>query len=429
MLCGESLPKDPVTIAMVGGAVTVAPIASAADAKRVMAETAYNQKALLTYRPFVCHVVGLPGFGYNQFGRQMKLVVSNSKIGRNDPCHCGSGLKYKKCCWEIESTKKLNEPLENETKGEFDPISMRKEMQAMMGQMAQIMEKKGLSVDEANEYFTGRHMDEIANEARGLKRSPKEQAEDFAYQAHSARTPKQAILLAQKAIEIDANCAEAYLVLEEALANDPIESISYYEKAIAAAKKTLGAKFFKENEGHFWGLHETRSFMTAKLQMAQSLWQVRRQSEAIDHCWELLRLNPNDNQGVRYILYDFLLTDNRLEAIEPLLKMFPRDGTAHWEYNTTLLYYKKFGSESEKAKKQARVAFESNQFIEQYLSAKKKIPEGSPSSYSLGSKEEAMCYMQHSAAVWLNTEAAIAWLKSLEIKTTKQKANDHKRTD
>lgn len=20
------------------------------------------------------------------------------KIGRNDPCHCGSGLKYKKCC-------------------------------------------------------------------------------------------------------------------------------------------------------------------------------------------------------------------------------------------------------------------------------------------------------------------------------------------
>ena len=21
------------------------------------------------------------------------------KIGRNDPCHCGSGKKYKKCCW------------------------------------------------------------------------------------------------------------------------------------------------------------------------------------------------------------------------------------------------------------------------------------------------------------------------------------------
>jgi len=23
---------------------------------------------------------------------------SNAKIGRNDPCTCGSGKKYKKCC-------------------------------------------------------------------------------------------------------------------------------------------------------------------------------------------------------------------------------------------------------------------------------------------------------------------------------------------
>ena len=27
-----------------------------------------------------------------------KIVVKEKKIGRNDPCPCGSGLKYKKCC-------------------------------------------------------------------------------------------------------------------------------------------------------------------------------------------------------------------------------------------------------------------------------------------------------------------------------------------
>ena len=26
------------------------------------------------------------------------VVNSESKVGRNDPCPCGSGLKYKKCC-------------------------------------------------------------------------------------------------------------------------------------------------------------------------------------------------------------------------------------------------------------------------------------------------------------------------------------------
>ncbi len=33
-----------------------------------------------------------------------------SKLGRNDPCHCGSGNKYKKCClfgeWEAHIERK-----------------------------------------------------------------------------------------------------------------------------------------------------------------------------------------------------------------------------------------------------------------------------------------------------------------------------------
>ncbi|MHA1683669.1 MAG: SEC-C metal-binding domain-containing protein [Promethearchaeota archaeon] len=27
------------------------------------------------------------------------MLVKKKKIGRNDPCHCGSGKKYKKCCY------------------------------------------------------------------------------------------------------------------------------------------------------------------------------------------------------------------------------------------------------------------------------------------------------------------------------------------
>src|SRR5690625_1398166 len=29
------------------------------------------------------------------------------KIGRNDPCHCGSGKKYKRCCLEKDEQKQL----------------------------------------------------------------------------------------------------------------------------------------------------------------------------------------------------------------------------------------------------------------------------------------------------------------------------------
>lgn len=30
--------------------------------------------------------------------RETKTIVNENKVGRNDPCPCGSGKKYKKCC-------------------------------------------------------------------------------------------------------------------------------------------------------------------------------------------------------------------------------------------------------------------------------------------------------------------------------------------
>jgi uncharacterized protein YecA (UPF0149 family) len=30
--------------------------------------------------------------------KKSNTVVKDKKVGRNDPCPCGSGKKYKKCC-------------------------------------------------------------------------------------------------------------------------------------------------------------------------------------------------------------------------------------------------------------------------------------------------------------------------------------------
>lgn len=31
--------------------------------------------------------------------RNSRQILGVKKIGRNDPCLCGSGKKFKKCCW------------------------------------------------------------------------------------------------------------------------------------------------------------------------------------------------------------------------------------------------------------------------------------------------------------------------------------------
>ena len=51
-----------------------------------------------------------------------------STIGRNDPCHCGSGKKYKKCCLaqdesiELNQVKKLQSQYSIRDSGEYQNV-------------------------------------------------------------------------------------------------------------------------------------------------------------------------------------------------------------------------------------------------------------------------------------------------------------------
>jgi uncharacterized protein len=40
-------------------------------------------------------------------------VRRRSKIGRNDPCHCGSGLKYKRCCGTAQAQNSPRPPADD----------------------------------------------------------------------------------------------------------------------------------------------------------------------------------------------------------------------------------------------------------------------------------------------------------------------------
>ena len=42
--------------------------------------------------------IGLFGDDDSYFGRNTVPIRNEPKIGRNEPCPCGSGKKYKKCC-------------------------------------------------------------------------------------------------------------------------------------------------------------------------------------------------------------------------------------------------------------------------------------------------------------------------------------------
>lgn len=55
------------------------------------------------YRPHLYRPKRKPGEWVGDYGRIMHRapVVALRKVGRNDPCTCGSGRKFKKCCGAI----------------------------------------------------------------------------------------------------------------------------------------------------------------------------------------------------------------------------------------------------------------------------------------------------------------------------------------
>src|SRR5438876_1676107 len=132
--------------------------------------------------------------------------------------------------------------------------------------------------------------------------SPQQEAQELAYRAMEAPTHKRALTLAQQARARDPDCVDALVTLAAASARSVEDLIAGLEKAVEVGERSLGAKCFEENKGHFWGMLETRPYMRARQQLADLLLDAGRVSEAIGHFEALLALNPNDNQGVRDIL-------------------------------------------------------------------------------------------------------------------------------
>jgi len=335
----------------------------------------------------------------------MELVVNNQdRPGRNEPCRCGSGQKYKKCC--LKEDEKRASGIRK-----LDPVATRFEMEKMMGQIGKIMESKDLSIEDLNKYFVGRSMDEIDIEYEALESAnPKAKAQDMLYQARELSSGVKRLRLVEKALEIYPNLPDAYDILVEETANSPEEALALYERAVHVGEADLGADFIKENEGHFWGVFETRPYMRAKVYLAQVLWDLGREDEAINHYKDCLRLNPNDNQGVRDPLLAYLLIKNDLPGAEEIIKKYKNDAGAAHQYNKALFLFKKHGAESKKAAKQLSIAIEDNPFVPQYLIGKLKMPKEIPDSYTMGSKEEAIIYVAESLRAWKETSGALRWL-------------------
>ncbi|MGB9721724.1 MAG: tetratricopeptide repeat protein [bacterium] len=189
-----------------------------------------------------------------------------SEPGRNDPCPCGSGRKYKKCCWEKDKKKRIDTNKQ---------INLDYTKRVMEGEITQSF------------------LEHIS------------QAQDLVYDGWEAlgiNDFNEAIKCFLNAIKIDPNIADAYNGLADIayLRGDLSNAEKYYHQAYEKAKLSL--KTEAPEAFHWWGELETRPYMRARHGLGLVYLQTERFDEAIIEFKELLKRNKNDNQGIRYLV-------------------------------------------------------------------------------------------------------------------------------
>lgn len=288
----------------------------------------------------------------------------------------------------------------------------RRGMEQMSAQIGRFLKERAdpdADIEEINALIGEEFAGKTPDPEKWPARTPLEKAQDLCYQAFDALGRRQ-VQLARQAMEVCPDCADAYVILAENAGN-PEKALDLYEKGVEAGRQALGPVAFEEDAGHFWGVHETRPFMRALMGLAEVQQALGRTDEATANYRELLRLNPGDNQGVRYLLLPLLIEQDADEKASDLLEQYDEDLAAVWLYGRALLVYRREG-DTPAACRLLEEAMDANPFVPEYLLDEEEPP-GWPDGYAPGSEEEALVCRDTCRGAWESTPGALDWLEQV----------------
>lgn len=246
-----------------------------------------------------------------------------------------------------------------------------------------------------------------------------ERAQELAYDAMEADGRLQ-VKRARQALAISPDCADAWVILAEA-ASTPDVAIERYVQGMEAGARAIGPGRFESLSGEFWSHLEARPYMRARLGLARTLDNLGRAVEAVTHYRELLRLDPADHQGVRYLLIVTLL-DLHLDAeAGVLLDEHESDIQALWRFARVLL---RFRGEGDTAVSRAALADAAavNPHAIDYLLDVDAVPFDRPPHFALGSKAEAAYVAEVLGDHYEATPGLLTWLRSQALRLRSRRA-------
>lgn len=306
-----------------------------------------------------------------------------------------------------EDLASLQELLQEEEPEEsIPPIRMAGEKH--MWELTQLLQENNCNTEEEIISFVTQQLEEPSILPTSML-SKQQQAQRLIYDAFPIYG-EQRIQIAQQALQLDPYCVDAYNILGET-EHDCAQRGEYFKKGMDIGKEKLDPSYFQKGTDEMWNVLETRSFMRAKYNYARWAYEHGQLAMAIEQCKELLQMDAEDHQEVRYLLYRLYIETSQYKQAKRVLQTYPEEYSIHYVYSQLLLEYLMHGISSS-LYRFLEQAMAVNPYVVSYLIGVTNRPVATPSFYQIGSREEAICYLDQNEEVWDKQPHLLQWLQT-----------------
>jgi tetratricopeptide (TPR) repeat protein len=271
-----------------------------------------------------------------------------------------------------------------------------------------LTEEEEPASEEELEELLSRHLTPFQKPSFPEPTQPWHKAQNLAYEGWTKRSARRREKAARQALSISPDAVDAYLLLAHDAASWE-EAAQLCTQAVAAAERLLGPDPFTAYKDGFWGVAITRPYMRARFALGYALWRQGNHAEAQVEFENLLRLNPGDNQGARYVLVAVLLEHGKDKEARRVMDRYSPDALSHWAYNQALLRFRQRGDHPQARRRLSR-ALSLNPYVPPLLLGERRIRSQELQFVAPGEENEAIEYAQLYKNAWAMTPGALEWL-------------------
>jgi len=210
--------------------------------------------------------------------------------------------------------------------------------------------------------------------------------------------------------ETDEEQDELNELLHEILQDSSLTVLPILNDMIAEIEKVhITTEFITQNSGVFWLMEETQTYMMLCAHRAYVYAEHKQYDKSLEQMHILLKLNPNDNQGVRYTLANVLCITKQWADLKKLETEFPDEFITFTAAKALRLYAEQGDSkQAQTAKKQLK---RENKHFMKILTGQEKSTYAED-YFKPGDKSEVGMYLNcFGKQAWLANEGSLFWLR------------------